>query len=78
LTVAGHDELAKHIAPSSVHVKPPEGSQPPSADEFSRVFRVAETAQGYAVGTLGIPGEGLRNRLCYDDSDSSVQELARA
>lgn len=78
LTVAGHDELAKHIAPSSVHVKPPEGFQPPSADEFSRVFRVAETAQGYAVGTLGIPGEGLRNRLCYDDSDSSVQELARA
>ena len=63
-------ERAKEIRPPNDEFRPPADLTLPSSEQLGAVLRVEEVDGGLAVGTLGIPGEGIADRLCYHEWDS--------
>ncbi len=64
--LAGETALADRITPPGVVVRPSEKVKLPTPKELSGVMEVKRHAKGWSISTLGIPGEGTRNRLCFD------------
>ncbi len=62
--LAGHPDRAAAIEPGGVRVVPPEPFRPPDPSALSRVLRVVEGGDRWAVYTLGIPGKGSAANLC--------------
>lgn len=71
LKVAGHEERANRILPPTVSLHEPDGYSAPSAEEVAALLRVEETGDRYRLGTLGIPGSGVRNKHCYQATDGN-------
>jgi len=70
--LAGHDQRAAAIAPSSVSVQPPDGFEPPRPRDLAKVLGVVETPDSFAVGTLGSPVGGIADRLVYHEGGEAI------
>jgi hypothetical protein len=67
LAIAGYERESKALDSEHVRVTPPSDFTPPPTEDLSQVFGVAISERAYAVGTLGIPGEGVVDQLCFYD-----------
>ena len=71
--LGGQEALADRVRPRAVLVTPPDDFQPPAREELDQVMRVEVTEKGWEIFTLGHPGEGASDQLCYQAGDRLVK-----
>lgn len=75
LELAGHPERAARIRPPTLEIVVPPDLKLPSREDLDKVLRVQVSATGYAVYTLGIPGEDSVKRLSFHHPQLGTRQI---